>query len=260
MDFFTFYTEIKELKDPFVAFHLHHLITLALLFMMIFLLLRHYRRLDVMHQERFQKGMAIYFLVEEFIYSLWLILNCHEHLWQELLPLQLCSLCVYVAVASVYFKRTELRFFSGVVGTLAGLTAIIYPANISQLYPAFSYRTINFFMLHGAFILFGLIQLQDESLLRYGNIKRCNLLLSIMVFTAFFVNLQFHTNYMFLGVPSSIGFIRMVYRFTGMVLFLPVVMIILTGIQALALFVFRRLSDFYHKKQEASSSQTISYE
>lgn len=248
MDFFTFYTDIKHIDHPFVSFQWFHILTLGLIFLSIFLLLRHYRRLSSNKQERFQIGMAVYFLLEELIYSLWLLFNCHEHLWQELMPLQLCSLCVYVSVASVFLKRNELRFFSGVIGTLAGLVAIIYPANISQLYPAFSYRTINFFILHGSFILFGLIQLQDESLLRYGNIKRCSILLGAMVVVAFIFNLNFHTNYMFLGVPSSIALIRSVYKLTGMMMFLPTVILILTMIQYVAVFVFRRILPWIKKE------------
>lgn len=249
MNFFTFYTDIQELRFPFETFHFLHFVVLMLLFTIITLALRKYQRLDQAGQDRFQLYMAIYFFVEELIYSLWLIFQCHDGLWQELLPLQLCSICVYVSIASVLFKRTELRFFCGVVGTLAGLVAILYPANISGLYPAFSYRTINFFLLHGAFILFGLIQLQDESLLRYGNIKRCSCLLMVMFLVAFLVNLKFHTNYMFIGIPSTIGLIRMIYQMSGLVLFIPVIMLLLILIQYTVVFVCRSCLKRMHMKK-----------
>lgn len=240
-DFFTFYKDIRSMAQPFVTFHWLHFLILGIIFSTIYILLRRYRKMLLFQQRRFQILMAVYFLLEECIYSGWLLLNCHENVWMELLPLQLCSFCVYVSVAAVYFNKIELRFFCGVIGTFAGLIAIIYPANISHLYPAFSYRTINFFILHGAFILFGLIQLQDESLLRYGNIKRCSLLLSVMVIVAFAANLAFHTDYMFIGVPSSIGFIRSIYQMTGMLLFIPTVLFVLMLLQYIIVFVLRHV-------------------
>lgn len=250
MNFFTFYTEIQELKFPFETFHFIHFIVLFLLFAIITLALRKYASLDETGQHRFQLYMAFYFFIEELLYTIWLIFQCHEGLWQELLPLQLCSICVYVSIATVFFKRTELRFFCGIVGTLAGLVAILYPANISGLYPAFSYRTINFFLLHGAFVLFGLIQLQDESLLRYGNIKRCSCLLMVMILVAFLVNLKFHTNYMFIGIPSTIGLIQMIYQMSGVVMFIPVIMILLTMLQYIVVFICRKIHCFLHHRTQ----------
>lgn len=241
MDFFKYYKEFKSISFPFQTFHWMHFLALSIIFLLIWILLRRYRSYDKAQKRKFQIYMAVYFFIEEALYTLWLLWRCHEKVWLEIMPLQLCSLCVYVAIAAVYFDRKELRFFSGIVGTLAGLVAIVYPANISLLYPAFSYRTINFFMLHGAFVLFGCIQLQDHSLLQYGNIKRCTCLLGVMVAVAFSANLTWHTDYMFIGVPPTIGFIRMLYQATGLFLFLPVIILLLVLLQYIAVFVFRRL-------------------
>lgn len=246
MEFFMYFKEMQSIKFPFQMFHWVHILFLSFLFVLIWFLLKRYRNLDEWRQRKFQIHMAIYFFLEEVVYSLWLLWRCHEDVWLEIMPLQLCSLCVYVAIAAVYFDRKELRFFSGVVGTLAGLVAIVYPANISQLYPVFSYRTINFFILHGAFILFGCIQLQDRTLLQYHNIKRCTYLLSSMVITAFLANLTWHTDYMFIGVPPTIGFIHTLFKATGMLFFIPVVILILIGIQYIAVFLFRKM--FHYTK------------
>lgn len=241
MEFFMFYKEIHSMELPFQTFGWMHVLALCIVFGLVAFLLRRYQSLEESNKRRFQVHMAIYFFVEELLYTLWLLWRCKEHVWLEIMPLQLCSLCVYVAIAAVYFDRRELRFFSGVVGTLAGLVAILYPANIDLLYPAYSYRTINFFILHGAFVLFGMIQLQDHSLLRYGNIKRCTYLLSAMVLTAFLANVLWHTDYMFIGTPPTIGFLHQIYDRTGILFFLPVVILALILIQYLAVFLFRRL-------------------
>ena len=152
---------------PFTAFSLYHMLFLALAILLITALFSYYRRLDAGKQRRMQVIMAIYFLVEELLYTTWLFLFCHEQVWHQILPLELCSLCVYMNALTVYLKKDTLRFFSGVVGLCAGLIAMVYPANISELYPVLSYRTINFYILHASFVLFALIQLQDRTLLRH---------------------------------------------------------------------------------------------
>ena len=166
-DFFTFYTDIRNMAVPFTAFSLYHMLFLALAILLITTLFSYYRRLDAGKQRRMQVIMAIYFLVEELLYTTWLFLFCHEQVWHQILPLELCSLCVYMNALTVYLKKDTLRFFSGVVGLCAGLIAMVYPANISELYPVLSYRTINFYILHASFVLFALIQLQDRTLLQY---------------------------------------------------------------------------------------------
>ena len=151
-DFFTFYTDIRNMAVPFTAFSLYHMLFLALAILLITALFSYYRRLDAGKQRRMQVIMAIYFLVEELLYTTWLFLFCHEQVWHQILPLELCSLCVYMNALTVYLKKDTLRFFSGVVGLCAGLIAMVYPANISELYPVLSYRTINFYILHASFV------------------------------------------------------------------------------------------------------------
>ena len=64
-DFFTFYTDIRNMAVPFTAFSLYHMLFLALAILLITTLFSYYRRLDAGKQRRMQVIMAIYFLVEE---------------------------------------------------------------------------------------------------------------------------------------------------------------------------------------------------
>lgn len=224
-----------------MAFSILHLLYVALAGVLIFILFRLYKRMEVRKQIRFQRGMAYYFLLEEAIYTIWLLCNCHEQVWIQILPLELCSLCVYINASSVFLQKDWLRFFSGVVGMVAGAVAMIYPANIAGLYPVISYRVINFYMLHGAFILFSLLQLSDRKLLAYHHLKKNTLLLCGMFTFAFFVNLKLKTQYMFVGVPPKIGFIAALYKLTGLIFFLPSVLLILCLLQVAVLYVLRKL-------------------
>ena len=86
-NFFTFYTDINDMAMPFLSFSLVHI---AFLLISIFLIATFYRRychMDAIKQRQFQKGMAIYFLLEEAIYTLWLLLFCHDHTWIQILSL-----------------------------------------------------------------------------------------------------------------------------------------------------------------------------
>lgn len=232
-DFFTYFTDIKYMEYPFETFSISHISILLFTFFIIYMIYRYYIQLSQKRQLKFQKQMAIYFLIEEIIYSSWLLWKCHDQVIIQLLPLELCSICVYMNVVSALTQKKTFCFFSAVIGMIAGSVAMIYPANISGLYPIISYRTINFYMLHGSFILFSLVQLKDERLLQGCYMKRNYIILCSLFTVAFVVNLMLDTQYMFIGIPSKIGIIASVYQVTGVVFFLPVIYIVLFVIQYL---------------------------
>lgn len=237
---------------PFRAFSMYHMVFLVISFFMVYQLYQHYNRMNNWKQRRFQVGMAIYFLVEEVIYTAWLLLFCHDQVWLEILPLELCSFCVYINALTVFLQKDSLRFFSGVVGLVAGGIAMIYPANISGLYPALSYRTMNFYMLHASFLLFSFIQLRDTSLLSYRYVKKNFFLMACMFTIAFTVNVMYHTQYMFVGIPPQITFIASLYQMTGIVFFLPAVLLVLWILQYLAVFILRKIFFYIRRKDELS--------
>ena len=51
-DFFTFYTDIRNMAVPFTAFSLYHMLFLALAILLITTLFSYYRRLDAGKQRR----------------------------------------------------------------------------------------------------------------------------------------------------------------------------------------------------------------
>lgn len=240
-DFFTFYENIKELKNAFMAFSFIHVLYLGIIAFVLIFLYRIYNRQKEEKKHKFVTYMAYYFLIEEAIYTMWLVFNCTHDVWIQILPLELCSLCAYMNALAVFTKKESLRFFGGVVGLIAGCVAMLYPANISGLYPVFSYRVINFYCLHGSFVLFALIQLKDQKLLSYVHLKKNTILICSMFTIAFFVNLCLKTQFMFVGTPPKISFIYALYKVTGIVLFLPVVLVVLILLQFLVLFILRKL-------------------
>lgn len=245
-NFFKYYTEIETLQNPIVTFSLNHAIILGVTIVCIWILYKKYSSFDQDKQRKFMKGFALYYFLEESIYYGWLILHCNQNLGLQLLPLELCSLCVYMNILSVLTNWKTTRFFSMVTGLIAGSIAMIYPANITNLYPVLSYRTINFYMLHGSFVLFALIQLKDQSLLRYYYLKRSYFIVCGMFSVAFIVNLMLDTQYMFVGVPPQIGIIASVFQITGVMFFLPVVYIVLFVFQWVTFVLLKKASKIQH--------------
>ena len=251
-NFFKYYTEIEQMTNPLKTFSFQHLMLLVITFVFIGILYKKYSSISEEKQRTFMKWFAVYYFLEEAIYYTWIVFHCHcSDLWLQLLPLELCTLCVYMNIASVFTKSKTIRFFSMVTGMIAGSIAMIYPANITEIYPVFSYRTINFYMLHGSFVLFSLLQLKDQSLLQKYYLKRSYFIICGMFTVAFIVNVMLDTQYMFVGIPPEIGIIASVYQITGVMFFLPVVYVVLFLFQGLTYLVMKKVS--LHKEVRCDS-------
>lgn len=250
-NFFKYYTEIETLQNPILTFSLGHALMLVLTMVCIWIFYKKYSSLDEKGQQTYMKRFAIYYLLEEGIYYTWLIMHCDQNLGLQLVPLELCTLCVYMNVLSVVTKWKTVRFFSMVTGMIAGSIAMIYPANITGIYPLLSYRTINFYMLHGSFVLFSLIQLKDQSLLNYYYLKRSYFIVCGMFSVAFIINVMLDTQYMFVGIPPEIGIIASVYQITGIMFFLPVVYLVIFIFQWVTFVLLKKASQKYHMRLES---------
>lgn len=228
------------MRYPFQSFHFMHILLLVISALVIYWCYQHYCKFDEFRQKRFIKGFGLYFLMEELIYTWWLLLVCKDQVWVQILPLELCSLCAYMNAWSAFTRRKQLCFFSAVVGLVAGLIAILYPANIDGLYPVFSYRVLNFYMLHGSFILFSFIQLKDHSLLSKHYLKKNIIIVGGMYTFAFVMNRILYTQYMFVGDPPNIYIVKQLYHITG-IFFLPVLIFILACIQIVVVWILRKI-------------------
>ena len=77
--------------------------------------------------------------------------------------------------------------------------------------------------------------------------KKNFLIICGMFTTAFIINLNLHTQYMFVGIPPKISFIANLYHITGIMMFLPAVLLALFLIQCAVVFLLRRV---YRVKQD----------
>lgn len=237
-NFFLFFTDINHMVFPVRIFEAGHFFLLFCSTFYIYCMLQRYAHKNPADQKLFVKRLGWYFLLEELLYTIWVFITCKQNAILEVVPLQLCSLCVYMNVLTIYLKKDYLKFFCAIITTTAGLIAMVYPANLDIVYPIISYRTINFYILHATFIVFGFIQMKELKELRYHFVKQNMVVLSIITCLAYIFNSRFHTDFMFIGAPPRIAFIHTLYQATG-ILFLPVVLMILLFIQLMLIFIYR---------------------
>lgn len=213
--FWEFYKNMSEVHFPFKAFGLSHILLLLISVCFIFGLYRYYCHCHYARKITIQKILGIYFLLEETIYMLWLCLQCHENLFLEAIPLQLCSMSSYAAFFLLFTNNKQLKFFVGLMGIFGAMIALAYPANIDSIYPIFSYRTINFFMQHASLVVFGMMQFENRELFKKHYFMKNLIIVCGLFFFCHIFNLIFDTAFMFVEMPPTVSIIHILYEITG---------------------------------------------
>lgn len=244
-NFWTFYTNIDTLTSPFRVFGLSHLIYIIATIAAIYLIFKNYKQCDSAKRLKWQHGIAWYLFIQEMFFYTWTWAGSHEFF--EVLQLELCTFCLFLDFSTIFHKNKQVRFFSAVIGFIGAPIALIYPATVADIYPAFSYRLLNFFMTHGAYIVFALMLLQDEELLTQKRLYKDFAILAGLLIAVYFFDLKFGTQYMFVGTPPNIPIIRMVYDIVGQFAFLPVAVVILTGYHYLAYLVVKKIQQVAYR-------------
>ena len=186
---------------------------------------------------RREKLIISLFVLGEWFYYGWNILTSPNPPYMEIIPLHLCSICVYVSAVAIFLDNEKLRRFMAVINTLGACIAMIYPATVDAMFPTISYRMTYFFLSHGTIFFLGIMQIRRFGYLNLGDMKFNALLLTIFTTLAFGVNMWLHTDYLFLGTPPTLGIIRLVYDAVGIRLFLPVSILMLAALGTMALLL-----------------------
>lgn len=240
-NFWVFYQNIEYIQHPFRVFGIGHFAYIFATIGIILLLFRKYKQCDEYGKVKWLRGMAYYFFIQEMFFYAWTYFSCRENPIFEVLQLELCTVCLFMNFSTLFHENKQVRFFGTVIGLIGGPIAIVYPANVAEIYPVFCYRLINFFMTHGAYILFSLMLLNDGELLQKKRLIRNKGIFACMLTFVYFFDLKFHTQYMFVGTPPDIPMIRMVYDFVGKILFLPVAIVIFNLVQSLVYLGVKKL-------------------
>lgn len=250
-NFWTFYQNIETLAHPFRVFSFAHLAYVVLTVAVIVGLLKAYKKRDEAGKVRWQRIVAAVILIQEIFFYAWIWVGCEMDPFFEVLHLELCTFCVFLDASILFCQNKQVRFFGAVIGLLGAPIAIAYPVTVAEIYPAFSYRLIGFYLSHGALVLFALMMLSDRELLSRKRLLINTGILAAMLTFVYFFNLKFGTKYMFVGIPPEIGIIRMVYDAVGPYAFLPAAAVILCAYQALMYFVAKKIQKWVYPVDSA---------
>jgi hypothetical integral membrane protein (TIGR02206 family) len=188
------------MEDQFKIFTLPHFVLLGLL-PLIAAGLTWWSRRDTRRIRVVRMTLGFALMVNELIWY-WYYVRQDWFIFPFSLPLQLCDILVWIAVAVMLFPRQrtyELLYYWGLTGTFM---AVLTPDLSTSL---FSYLTIRFFAAHGGIII-SVLFLTWRKVLRpeTGSYWRALLYLHFYAMVIGVFNLVFDTNFFYLcGKPSE---------------------------------------------------------
>lgn len=247
--FWTFYQDLTYIEHPFRVFGPAHVAYILASLSAIWLCFRAYKRCGEAGRRTWQRGFAYYFFIQEMFFYAWTYFSCNTDPLFEVLQLELCTACLFMNFSTLFHQNKQVRFFGALVGLIGGPIAILYPATVAEIYPAFCYRLINFFMTHTAYVFFSLMLLSDSQLLTWKRLVKNMGIAYGMLTCVYFFDLKFHTQYMFVGTPPEIGFIRAVYDVVGDLAFLPIAIVVFSAYQALMYLLLKKLQRAAYPEQ-----------
>lgn len=103
-DFWGFYQNLNNIQNPFQLFSLAHIFYLLMTFLMIYVVIKKYKKIELEKKLKWQKMMACYFFIEEIFYYSWILVSCKENLLFELISLELCTFCAWMNVSTFFIK------------------------------------------------------------------------------------------------------------------------------------------------------------
>lgn len=256
-NFWGFYQNLGPIEHPFGLFDLGHLAYLAVTVLVICLCFRQYKKCGAAGKRKWQRVFAVYFVVQELFFYTWTGLSCRENAFFEVLQLEMCTFCLFFNFSTLFHDNKQVRFFGALIGLIGGPIAMIYPATMVGVYPVFCYRLINFYMTHGSYVFFSLMLLHDRELMDRKRLPRQLAIAGGLLAAVYCFNLKFHTQYMFVGTPPEIGFIRAIYDVVGDLLFLPTAIVIFSLAQVLMYFVVLKLQKFAYREQYVDEKDPV---
>ena len=179
------------------TFSILHITWVIATILIMALIIYLYRRQNEANRYRIQVAAAVLMALGYAGRWIWLASIGHYTI-VESLPLQLCSISVFVELAAVITGNTILKEFTYSCGLPGAVSSLIIPG--MGPYPFFSYFYLQFAVAHATLILIPLLWiLVDGYRPNIRNLPKSVGLFSFFVAIAFFVNLQIGSNYMFLN-------------------------------------------------------------
>lgn len=196
--FFVYETQLSHAAG-FSLYGLPHLCTLAGIFLSCLIGARWYKRQPDSTRHSFSHALGLtIFLLDILRYVVyWRIggLSIYE------LPLHLCGLAVYLCILHSIWKPDWLGQVLYTLCLPGACCALLFPDWTH--YPFWSFVSLHSFLAHGLLVFYIVLQTASGEILpRLSAIWKPILFLCAVVPPIYWFNTQWHTNYMFLQLPS----------------------------------------------------------
>lgn len=218
-NFFDFYTNISK-EFVFQRFDAEHLMSIFLIFSIIFLSFIFFKKLSPKKQKIILKTTAICVPLLELSHNIWLYFYGNANLTQ-LLSLHLCGMQMYFIPLAVFTKFLVFKDFAFATAILGGIFGIIFPSGISNAYPLWHYQTLQTFLYHALLIFVPMaILITTDYRPTLKRFHKVLILFFVIVFLAFIVNLTFDQNYLFLITAPDMLLLKNIQNNYGTVTYL----------------------------------------
>lgn len=132
-------------------------------------------------------------------------------------PLYFCSLLLYAGIFSGFCKGVLKRVgdvFLATGGLVAGIAFLVSPGTSLGIYPLFHFISFQSLFYHAVMIYLGIIiNKYDYVEVTYKDLKYYAILLFVICVLAYFVNINFNGNLMF--IKEGFGFFEFVEKYSG---------------------------------------------
>ncbi|MCA0989340.1 TIGR02206 family membrane protein [Guptibacillus algicola] len=184
---------INETFSLFSKPHLLVLITLFILFVLVYLFREYLRKRP--YNITFRIVVILLLALSEVSFHVWFIFHSEWRI-ANTLPLQLSSISLFLAVILLISKNKFLFEITFFVGCSSALLAMITP---ELSYPFPHYRFFHFFIAHGAIVVTAWFMIVVEGYYpTYTSIWKAFVVLNLYTTLVFLINGLLDSNYMFL--------------------------------------------------------------
>lgn len=194
-----FWTYKTDLPADFIGtpnFSSPHLACILASILLIVAMLLIYRRQDAKVKIRMQKFIIVLAAVLDVARWIWAAIIGH-YSFQEMLPLHLCSLSIWMELAAVFTGRSLLKEFGYALCMTGAMAAILTPD--WSMYPFPSFQYLHSIVVHSLLILVPVLWIWGDGFRpNYRQLPKCLLILFAFAIPVFFINFAVDGNYLFL--------------------------------------------------------------
>ena len=207
MSKFWLYEDMLSKDMGYRLFGVEHIAIIVLVIFSIIISGYLYNRLSNRDKIKHMLGIAsICLIIIRIIYCL-----CVDRMSAYELPLHLCSIAGILSCVNTYSSKKLINGALFCVFLPGLISAIIFPNG--NMYPVFSFITIQSFLFHGITIIYIIFEYIDEDNYMFWNnlISSVCVLAFITPIVALF-NKMLNTNYLFLRWPSMGSPLELIYK------------------------------------------------